>query len=438
LRNKWIGLPTAEQKLSGAAQGLAVLSGRWFVRDCAQDIVERSLRLRIAGPGWQWVDEEQGDFHVQQYVYFAASVDLQASLDVAYDGRTGIASMWLTPVEQVGAKVDALGTVSAHPETLPASIEGAVGPVVGLDPDDIAQARAGMVGAEQMRLRLTGGATLTYDTRVGQLDFIVGQLPNGVAPLRPFAGTEKWLMNERQGLYPGGFQIAGSFEPTSEALLDVVVERGPGIQYRSVCAPDAQRAFDTAILGGPSNAARGDGSVWVPAGSRYQARLLPPPCPWALVTAASAGSAAVAVQLRSVGAPPASITRGAIWAQLTLQRFKFNPRKADGRPWDGFGGAPDPEIWILTEHGRVVFVPRMRDVFEAQPMATAPIVQVSATIPLQIGATDVDIQFHDPMGSAEITFDDLQKRGPNLSVDLRMDGVSTGTADIHIDLVARP
>jgi hypothetical protein len=438
LRNKWIGLPAAEQGVSGAEQGLAVLSGRWFLRECTQDIVGQSLRLRIAGPGWQWVDEEQSGFHVRQYVYFAASVDLQAALDVAYDGRTGIASMWLTPVERVGAKVDALGTINAHPESLFASIGGAVGPVVGLDPDDIAQARAGMVGAEQMRLRLTGGATLTYDTRVGQLDFIVGQLPNGVAPQRPFAASEKWLMNERQGLYPGGFQIAGSFEPTSEALLDVVVEQGPGVAYRPVCAPDAQQALDTAISGGSSNAARGAESLWVPAGSRYQARLLPPPCPWALVTSATAGSAAVAVQLRSVGAPPLSFTGGAIWAQLTLLRFKFNAHSAEGKPWDPFGGAPDPEIWIGTERGHVVFVPKMQNTFEAQPMARAPLVEVTATRPLQIGATESDAAVDDPMGIAEIPLDELRGRGPNLSVDFRQGGVSVGTADVRVEFVQHP
>ena len=238
-------------------------------------------------------------------------------------------------------------------------------------------------------------------------------------------------------LFASGSQVAGPFEPTTRAQLDVVVEQGTAVSYRAVCAADAQSALDSAIANRLASPTRGIDAMTVPAGARASVPISPPPCRWALVTAAIGPPTTAAILLRATGSALSVATTGAAWVKLTLMHFRFNARNADGKPWDVGGGAPDPAIWIATDRGLDYFVSKIQDTFEAQPMAVAPIVEVSATRPLRIGATDMDLAVDDKMGEAEITFDQLQ-RGPTLSVNFRMSGVTTGTADVRVEFVPRP
>lgn len=288
-----------------------------------------------------------------------------------------------------------------------------------------------------MRDRLRNGVTLTYDTKIGQLDLLLGALPNGKAPQRPFSDGGRWLANERQTVHPSGFQVTGPFEPVSEAAIDVVVEDGSNVSYRAVCAGDAEKALDAALHEQRPMIARGTDATVVPAGQRHSVSFTPPPCSWSIVTSAGASPARAAIRLRSLGTALSAESSGAVWVKLTLLRFKFGPRKIDGKPWDVSGGAPDPEIWVATEQGRFVLVPKMQDTFEAQPMEVAPVVEVSTAAPLRIGATDVDISFDDPMGEATITLEDIRGHGSEFTIDFK-DGGTTGTADVRIEFVPKP
>ena len=440
LRNKWIGLPSSEpsDSLSGAAQGLAPITGRWLIRDCAQDVVGQSLHIRLGGPGWQWTDRAAKGFRVTQYVYFAASVELQAALDVGYDPTTRVASVWLTPIDPVGAHVEALGEVNAHAESVAAGFIGAFGTLIGSNPDQIARAQVGTLGAEQMRARLGQGATLTYDTTTGQFVLLLGPLPNGVAPQRPFSDAQKWLANEREVLYPAGFQVVGPFEPTSQATIDVIVEEGPAVTYRAICAHEATDALDAILAGRVVANQTQTGAGVIQSGRRYAMTFAPPPCPWSLIMSAPYAPATAVLLVRSVGVAPAVVSSGVVWVKLTLMHVKFNARNDEGDAWDAWGGAPDPKIALVSDRGVDEIVPKMQDTFEASPMVQAPVVEVSATKPIHLEATDVDVAVDDAMGDAVITLDDVQRRGPSFTVEFRRNGVTTGSADVRVEFVARP
>jgi hypothetical protein len=457
-RNKWIGLPSTDPggAVEGAAEGLVGISGRWLIRDCKEDVVQAgqggaqgpSLHLHLAGPGWQWVDQTSSGFRVHQYVYFSASVDLETALDVGYDPRTQIATLWLTPTDQVGATVEALGKINAHPETLLAAVEGGIGSALGMNPDEVARAQAGTLGAEQFRAHLSHGATLTYDTRVGQLDLFVGQLPNGVVPRRPFDDATPWILNEREKLFPAGFQVLGPFDAGASSTLEAIVEEGAGMTYRAICQSDMQSAIDAVVGGGTLPGFQGTGAVAVASGAHDSWTLAPLSCPWVLVIAPPAGATvASTVSLRmqqaegasaaSAGAgPAAAVVSGTAWVQPTLVSFEFHTTRPDGKSWDIAGGAPDPEISLVTPRGSRLLV-SLKDAFSGQPNVRTDPVEVSATMPLRLRAVDKDIEFDDPMGEATLTLEDIQRHMPDVVAEFRLDGVATGRATLHMDVAVR-
>jgi len=131
----------------------------------------------------------------------------------------------------------------------------------------------------------------------------------------------------------------------------------------------------------------------------------------------------------SIVTPVSSAT---VW--VTVLGFEFEGRKPDGKSWDFGGGAPDPKIWLRSGSGtNLVIVPMMKDTFRASPMLRAPAaVEVSASSPLVVGATDVDEAFDDPMGEATITLDDVLAHR-ELDVDVKLGGLRSGTLHLRLE-----
>jgi hypothetical protein len=443
LRGKFVGLSGAEgdAELTGAEQGLASVTGRWLLRDCVERREKDSLGLRIGGPGWQWVDREQKGFRIRQYVYFSATVDLKSALDVGYDPAAELASIWLTPMDAVGAEVSAAGAISAKAETVLASVVGAIGPSLGMQVDELAKTAAGTEGAMQFKTKLAQGLTITVKPKTGQMDVMLGQLPNGVAPKRPFATAGTWLLNERQSLFPSGVQMAGPFDPAVRVVLEARVEEGNGVLYRAICQEDGERAIDAAMRDQPlpMPTLRASGKVEGKAPSR--AVVTPPSCPWLLVTAPiDRLPAKVALQLSpDDAAPPPPQAPGTAWVRVTLLSFSFEPHKPDGSAWDPFGGAPDPELWIGAQgEPPTLVVSKLKDTFTASPQMKSRVLEISATSPLVLQAKDIDLTSDEPMGTAVITLEDLLAKGPEYSVQFLLDGVPTGSARVRAETSARP
>ena len=205
-----------------------------------------------------------------------------------------------------------------------------------------------------------------------------------------------------------------------------------------MCATDATSAADALARGDkPALVLQGRGEFSDPTFSRL---IAPPACPWVLVTSSAGGdSARFAVQMTpaeatgDAGAPAVVMPSNAtVW--VTVMSFEFETRKPDGKPWDFGGGAPDPVIWIKAASGtKLIVVPKMQDTFKASPMLRAPAaVAVSASSPLVVGATDIDIESDDPMGQATITIDDVVAH-PTLEVETRLNGTRTGTLRLKLE-----
>jgi len=135
------------------------------------------------------------------------------------------------------------------------------------------------------RERLVQGATVTYDVGQDQPDLALQQLGAGATPLRAFRDRASWIINDRLQLPPGATHAFGPVAPASEYHLDVVNERGPGLEYRALCARDMPASFDRVRSG---SAQRIERRVLVASGmllgsGRHAAELHVPGCPFYLV-----------------------------------------------------------------------------------------------------------------------------------------------------------
>lgn len=442
LRGKFVGLP-APSPLEGADAGLAKTAGRWWIRACTSASDGATLKLRLAGPGWSWVDQTSSGFRVAQYVYFAVDAELSGTLDVGYDPSARIASIWLLPAAGANARVEPLSDVNAKADTLfsGALVAGTLG-LMGKVADDAAKRQVGTQGAEQFQKRLSDGATITLDMARGQLDLSMGRLPKGVVPKRPFADGAPWLLNERQELHPGGLQVAGPFDPAATVLLDATIENGPGLAWRVVCRADAEAAFDAVARGGspalpPFEPGLG-GAVTTTTTSSVV--IHPPGCPFSLVTGtAGAAPSDVALRLRTdaEAAPPPRAVESAV-VKVTLVSYSIEPKRPNGDAWDAFGGAPDPKVWLATPRVRHVLVKTASDTFTATPTATAPEpIELTRTAGFTIGADDEDTAFDDPIGTAAVTLDDVLGHDGDFDVPLKAGGARTGTVRLHVEVLAK-
>jgi hypothetical protein len=434
LLGKMVGLPAeGGDTMTPQTASLAPVGGRWAIRSCEAHSDGDAISLRLGGIGWQWVDKEENGFRLQQYVFFAATVEFRGQLDVAYDPRSHIASVWVTPVDAANAQVEALGNINVHPDGITAHLFGLGLRPFGMSVDNIARARAGIVGAQRFRDRLTQGMTATYDTRTQQLDMVAGQLPNGVTPARPYTTDLPWVVNERVLAMPGGLQVMGPFDPGPEpAFLSVRAEQGAGLSYRAICESDVWEGLDSAARGaplaGPSAAA-----ARIQAGYNAEIPIVRPPCRWVLAVSSLDSSPAVAALLLRVAGPSTQGASAGAWVSLTLLEFDFGPTKPNGTPWDVGGGAPDPEFVVLGGGRRVLLCAKLQDQFRGKPMTSSAPVSVSATSPLAVEVFDKDIASDDPMGTAALDLSRLSAGG-ELTAPVMMDGVQTGSMRLRADV----
>jgi hypothetical protein len=437
LTDRFVGLP-ASGLTAQAGDGNTPLDGRWWIRSCTTRTDGRSLLLQVAGPGWYWVDEERSGFRVRQYVGFKADVGMVGALDVGYDPSTRLASIWFTPASPGQVRVEPTGQVVPHAVTLFAEAVDLL--TLGTLPSAEARNAVEVEGAQRFRDRLALGVTVTLDMSRMQYDLQLGQLPRGATPRRPFTDGAPWWVNERQRFFPGGAHVTGPFE-AGPAVVDVVVEQGSGLRLLGVCLRDLQQILNAPAANASSIVDRVaflDDRV-LPGG--LASRSAQAQCPWYLVTRAlsvpgTPPSAVAALRLRSAPGPAGQVATHAAIIRVTLVGFHIEAKKPNGDAWDVGGGAPDPTFTLV--HGRVnyPFGRRWPDAFDGTVVLAAPEpLEVTAAAPVHIVATDEDIAFNDPIGTAEVTLADTQK-GPEVTKPLMNGAAVTGSVRVRIDVVA--
>ena len=256
-------VPLPEGDARGAAAGTAPAVGRLEMQRCRARREGERLGLHLEGRGWTWVDERSAgplatSFRVRGYLRFSLAVDLLGEIDVAYDRRARVATLWLTPRERPVARVTSRGRLPIQAETGWSGLIGRIGQALGGPLDERARPMLESHAATLMASRLRPGVTATANLCTGQLDAVVGALRPGEAPDRPFdEGDRPWLDNQRVLLYPGGIDLAGPYDTSGERLeVDVEVEEGPGVEAQVACRDQAARVLDSFVQERPAFLAR--------------------------------------------------------------------------------------------------------------------------------------------------------------------------------------
>lgn len=292
LATRFIGLPAMSDERSPAAPPMA---GRWWVRSCSATRAGEELHVRLDGPGWYWVNQRDSGLAVRQQVPFRLKLELDGKLDGS--ATDGVFSLWFAPTRAPRIALQA-------PDELDVRSENAWGWLLTHVPLSSAGSKAAerftsvMTGTLQQELG--GGATVTYDLLSGQADATLGRLEPGQVPEHPFKDAPPWLVNEPLLLEPSATQVVGPIEPGSRQL-DVAIERGPGVEYRAICAQQMPASY-AAISG--ARLADVPSRAWVESGSvtglgPHATSLVVDDCSYYLVlNTAGASSTLAALRLR--------------------------------------------------------------------------------------------------------------------------------------------
>lgn len=256
LADRFVGLPAVSNAESGAKRP-SPLVGRWWLRSCSATGERDELRVRLQGPGWYFVDKDDGNLALHQQVPFNLSIELDGRLNVT--STEGIFSVWLSPDREPTVDLQ----VSKDLDVKAISPWGSVLRSVPLVPvQSMAANRLSESASEALRLKLREGATVTYDVAAGQGDATLGRLGVGQAPENAFQDRVPWLINDRLFLDASGVHVVGPITP-GPTRLDVTVEKGSGVAYRALCVGDMDKDYsalargDSASIAIDSNLANG-------------------------------------------------------------------------------------------------------------------------------------------------------------------------------------
>jgi hypothetical protein len=300
LADRFLGLPSTAQ---GDEATPAPLAGCWWVRGCQLGLAqglssEKELTLQLEGPGWYWVDFEEGHLELHQQVPFELSADIAGTVRFAF--AQGVASLWFYPTRPAEVHVTASSQLHLHGATAWGSLLRRVPflPLRRLAAERLSDSAAAAIAAQIER-----GITVTYDLARGQSDMSSGILQQGETPRRVFEDSAAWIENARLSLPEGATQAFGPLDPVPLDLY-VVVERGPGVAYRALCTRDMPSQLARVAAGRPDDIPTPlllQSGQLLGAGA-HSAALRIERCPYYLIVS-SAAEGASRVALRLTAAP---------------------------------------------------------------------------------------------------------------------------------------
>jgi C2 domain-containing protein len=464
--DRFVGLPgwPGEEGLAGADAGRATSAGRWWIQRCTAERDGDRLRLVLAGPGWMFLDRQDSGFQVRQYVFFDATATLVGDVDVAYDREEQLFTIWLSPAggEGVQAQVQATGNVAATASSSFTAVVDSLSLGAATSyASDTAREQVAAIGAAQMRDRLARGMTITSDVRTHQADFMLGALPRGERPRRPYVVDDgsTWVANERTGVWPGGLDVLGPFEPRTRPLeARVEVEQGAGILIRSTCAPAFRSALSTALAPGVAGSTpavfesetvfrvdrggetrldlgRGDCDRYLvistipgapdPAEARILVHEAEPPAPLPTVVVASAstepdGPTVTGSDTRQPAPPPPAPAPTTM--RVKIREVRVLERQPDGSAWDVVNG-PVPDVFVVAYRDSVLAArtPVVSDRYDVtfDTVLDQPVDRSGHTV-LRFDVVDEDAAFDDPIGSVNLPAAQLPARAGEVRLALHL------------------
>lgn len=446
----FVGLP-GDETHEGPAGGRDPSVGRWWIRRCEAQVVDGRLNVSFGGPGWTWLDRESMGFRVRQYLRMDAAAAFTASLAIGYDPRARVASVWLRPQPGVRAAVEPMGLVRAEATGVFSSVLGGLLGLAGESPDDRARSQAATEGSSRLAGQLQTGFTVTFEIDGEQLDFMLGQLPRGTTPERPWDRTgTPWIINERSAVWPGGIDVLGPIPPDAgQVTLDVELEEGEGAVVRRVCA-DAMHSWLDAAWAGRNPASLNGATVatLTTAHAPQTLGLSALDCPSLLVvtTTETARTPALARYrvTRATEPPLVGSTAGAMAppilspsgtaaaARVQIRSVVINARNAAGGEWDVMGGEPDPYVVITSvREGRELHrTATVDDDREARFDQWIPAAVPAASFPLRVVVYDEDVAGDEVIGAAQIEASALNGGEADVTLELRSRGENAGQTGV--------
>jgi hypothetical protein len=244
------------EMIRGHFQGLRAsgrhdnVTGVLWVRQCTSSSDGTRLSFRLAGDGWQWIEEKKdkggASFAVKQYVRFRVTANVSGEIDVGYDRSSHVASLWFSPVARPDVTFETIGGVEVDPEGIYSSVLGAVSSLVvsslvASSPEAQAEAQATSRGTLETKRKFAQGISITVDLCTGLIRSGFGRTVQGTMHPAGVGESQRiWV-----DLEPGGVIIIGPENAPTAMTVDVAVSSG-GVDVALMCNHAAEmiaRAF---------------------------------------------------------------------------------------------------------------------------------------------------------------------------------------------------
>ncbi|CAN5480136.1 hypothetical protein BH11MYX1_BH11MYX1_23920 [soil metagenome] len=229
------------------------LVGSVWIRECQIENEGSHLAIRIAASGWEWVDQTQkkagGTFVVKQYVKFDVVAKLAGTIDLAYDPKVHVASLWYTPTAVADVQFKPRNDIDVDSEGAWSSILGGTGALIGKSPDETAEQTAVKKGATAVQLANAKGVSVAVDLCTNTVRMSGERLPKGKMP-KPSIGESERINAEVQNF---GVLEFGPYAAPTGMTLAVDVEGGSAQMYLA-CVDQAEVVAAAFLEGKPNNA----------------------------------------------------------------------------------------------------------------------------------------------------------------------------------------
>jgi hypothetical protein len=209
------------------------------MRGCRFHQQGTDIRLELSTQGWQWQEKDKkkagAKFELAQVVKFAAEIDMPGSLDVGYDPKNRIASIWLSPAHVPSVRFSPIGELRVEEQGAWAETVGVLGTVIGMSPESQAEDEAKSEGKGEMRSQLADGLGGTINACTGLARNDLGRPPRG-AMYEAGVGESPRISIE---VHPDGVYLGGPYFAPKGMNVTFDVEQG-SVRAALVCRDQAE------------------------------------------------------------------------------------------------------------------------------------------------------------------------------------------------------